>query len=121
MRAIQIEQNGGPEVLEIRDVPDPAAGPGQALVRVEACGVNFIDIYFREGRYPAKLPFIPGQEAAGTVVSVGEGVRTVKRGDRVAWCGVPGTYAQMAVAPADRLVVIPEHLTSLQAAGAMLQ
>jgi NADPH2:quinone reductase len=121
MKAIQIQQNGGPEVLELRELPDPEPGPGQALVQVEASGVNFIDIYFREGRYPAKLPFIPGQEAAGTVVAVGEGVGNVRAGDRVAWCGVPGTYAQMAVAPADRLVVLPEHVTTTQAAAAMLQ
>src|SRR5947209_9678547 len=121
MQAIQIQQNGGPEVLELREVPDPAPGPGQALVQVEACGVNFIDIYFREGRYPAKLPLIPGQEAAGIVISVGDGVEALKPGDLVAWCGVPGTYARMAVAPADRLIVLPEHLTSLQAAAAMLQ
>lgn len=121
MRAIQIERNGGPEVLQIRDLPDPVPGAGQALLRVEACGVNFIDIYYREGRYPAKLPFVPGQEAAGTVLAVGEGVSGVKAGDRVTWCGVPGTYAEMAVAPVDRLVPLPDGLTSLQAATAILQ
>ena len=121
MHAIQIEQNGGPEVLQLREVSDPTPGPGQALIRVEACGVNFIDVYFREGRYPAKLPLIPGQEAAGTVAAVGEGVSTVKPGDRVVWCGIPGTYASMAVAPADRLIVLPEGLSTQQAAAAILQ
>ncbi|MDP9038058.1 MAG: quinone oxidoreductase, partial [Acidobacteriota bacterium] len=121
MRAIQIERNGGPEVLQMRAVPDPVAGPGQALIRVEACGVNFIDIYFREGRYPAKLPFVPGQEAAGTVLALGEGASGVKVGDRVAWCGVQGTYAELAIAPADRLVPVPQGLTSVQAATGMLQ
>lgn len=121
MRAIQVEQNGGPEVLQLRDIPEPVAAAGQALVRIEACGVNFIDVYFREGRYPAKLPFVPGQEAAGTVVSVGEGVSLVKPGDRVAWCGVMGTYAEMAAVPADRLVKVPEGVSTEQAAAVMLQ
>jgi NADPH2:quinone reductase len=121
MEAIQIQQNGGPEVLELRSVPDPIPGPGQVLIQVEACGVNFIDVYFREGRYPAQLPFIPGQEGAGTVAAVAEGVTSVKPGDRVVWCGVPGTYASMAVAPADRLILIPQGLTSQQAAAAILQ
>lgn len=121
MRAIQIEHNGGPEVLQVSDAPDPKPGPGQALIRIEACGVNFIDIYFREGRYPSKLPFIPGQEAAGTVVAVADEVTDVKAGDRVAWCGVMGTYAELAVAPADRLVKVPDGVTSVQAAGVLLQ
>jgi NADPH2:quinone reductase len=121
MQAIQIQTTGGPEVLTLHDLPTPTPGPGEALVRLEASGVNFIDVYFREGRYPAKLPFIPGQEAAGTVVAVGDQVTTVKAGDRVAWCTIPGTYAQLAVAPADRLVQIPEAVTFQQAAGAMLQ
>ncbi|GAC1415527.1 MAG: quinone oxidoreductase [Acidobacteriaceae bacterium] len=105
----------------MRDLPDPIPGPAQALVRIEACGVNFIDVYYREGRYPAKLPFVPGQEAAGTVIALGEGASGVKVGDRVAWCGVLGTYAEMAVAPAERLVVIPESLSSVEAATAILQ
>ena len=121
MRAIQIEQTGGPEVLHVGNAPEPKPGPGQALVRIEAAGVNFIDVYFREGRYPAKLPFIPGQEAAGTVVSVADGVTDVKAGDRVAWCGVMGTYAEMAVTPADRLVKVPDGVTSVQAAAVLLQ
>jgi NADPH:quinone reductase len=103
------------------DVAKPTPGPGEVLVAIEAIGVNFIDVYFREGRYPAKLPFIPGQEAAGTVASIGDGVTEVSVGDRVAWCGVQGTYAEFAVAPAARLVHIPDHVTSQQAAAAMLQ
>ncbi len=121
MQAIQILATGAPDVLTLRDIPTPSPGPGEALIRIEACGVNFIDIYFREGRYPAKLPFTLGQEAAGTVVAVAGDVRSLKAGDRVAWCGVPGTYAQLAVAPADRLVLVPDGLSSQQAAAAMLQ
>ncbi len=121
MQAVHIEQTGGPEVLRLVTLPDPAPGPGQALIRVEACGVNFIDTYFREGRYPAQLPYILGQEAAGTVVSVGEDVNTVIPGDRVAWCGVPGTYATLAVAPADRVLKIPDAVSTRQAAAVILQ
>ena len=121
MRAIQITATGGPEVLTLHELPDPTPGPGQALIRVEAAGVNFIDVYFREGRYPSPLPFVPGQEAAGTVVALGSSVDTVAVGDRVAWCGVPGTYAELALAPADRLVKIPANVSSPQAAAAMLQ
>ena len=124
MRAIQIDHTGGPEVLVLRDVPDPQPGPGEALIRIEASGVNFIDTYVREGRYPAKLPFILGQEAAGTIVSLGPPAANTpefKIGDRVVWCSVPGTYAEMAVAPLDRLVRIPEGVSAQQAAAAMLQ
>lgn len=121
MRAIQILSTGGPEVLTLRELPTPAPGPSEALIRVEACGVNFIDTYFREGRYAAELPYTLGQEAAGVVVSIGSEVSTVKPGDRVAWCGVPGTYAEYAVAPAARLIVLPEHLSSQEAAAALLQ
>jgi NADPH2:quinone reductase len=121
MQAIQIFKTGGPEVLTLQTLPDPVPQAGEALIRVEACGVNFIDTYFREGRYPAALPYTLGQEAAGTVVEVGAGVSTVKSGDRVAWCGVPGTYATLAVAPADRLVKIPDEVTTEQAAAAILQ
>jgi NADPH2:quinone reductase len=121
MQAIQILQTGGPEVLTLKDLPDPQPAEGQALIRIKASGVNFIDTYFREGRYPAQLPYTLGQEAAGTVVSVAGDVTSVKAGDRVAWCGVPGTYATLAVAPADRLVKIPDGISTEQAAAAILQ
>ncbi len=121
MQAIQIFTTGGPEVLTLQTLPDPEPKAGEALIRIEASGVNFIDTYFREGRYPAQLPYTLGQEAAGTIVSVGSGVADFKAGDRVAWCGIPGTYATMAVAPAARLVKIPDALTTEQAAAAILQ
>ena len=121
MQAILITQTGGPEVLTCCELPTPAPGPGEVLVKIEACGVNFIDIYFREGRYPSPLPFVPGQEAAGTVVALGPGATGVAVGDRVAWCMVQGTYAQLAVAPADRLIRIPDSVTTHQAAAAILQ
>jgi NADPH2:quinone reductase len=121
MRAIQIQKTGGPEVLELRDLPRPEAGPGQALVRIEAIGVNFIDTYLREGRYPAQLPFVPGQEGAGVVEATALDVATVKVGDRVAWSGVPGAYAEYAAVPAAKLIAVPEGVTTRQAAAAMLQ
>ncbi len=121
MQAIQILTTGSADVLTLRDLPTPTPGPGEALIRIEASGVNFIDTYFREGRYPAKLPYTLGQEAAGTVVAVAPDVTAFKPGDHVAWCGVPGTYAQLAVAPANRLVAVPAGVTSQQAAAAILQ
>jgi NADPH:quinone reductase len=121
MQAIQILAPGGAAALTLVDVPKPTPGPGEALIRIEAAGVNFIDVYLREGRYPAPLPYTLGQEAAGVVESVAENVTLVRPGDRVAWCAVPGTYVQYAVAPADRLVPIPEGVTTRQAAAAMLQ
>jgi len=121
MQAIQITQTGGADVLQLHERPTPTPGPGEALIRIEACGVNFIDIYLREGRYPSPLPFIPGQEAAGVVVALGPGVTDFKVDDRIAWCGVPGTYAQFAIAPVARLIAIPDGVSTLQAAAAMLQ
>ena len=121
MQAIQMLTTGSPDVLTLQDIPMPSLGPGEALVRIEASGVNFIDTYFREGRYPAHLPYTLGQEAAGTVTALGPGAGGVKVGDRVAWCGIPGTYAQFAVAPASRLVRIPEGVTATEAAAAILQ
>ena len=121
MKAIQIFETGGPEVMKLVDVAVPVPGAQEALVRVEACGVNFIDTYFREGRYPAALPYTLGQEAAGVVEAVGAEVTSFKAGDKVAWCGVPGTYAEYAVAPADRLVHVPDGLTTRDAAAALLQ
>src|ERR1700733_16133983 len=121
MQAIQILTTGTADVLTFTDLPTPTPGPGEALIRIEASGVNFIDTYFREGRYPAKLPYTLGQEAAGTVVAVAQDVTAFKPGDHVAWCGIPGTYAQLAVAPAARLIAIPDGVTSQQAAAAILQ
>lgn len=121
MQAIQILRTGGPEVLTLQTLSDPEPKAGEALIRIEASGVNFIDTYFREGRYPATLPLTLGQEAAGTIVSVGTGVDDFKAGDRVAWCLIPGTYAEMAIAPAARLVKVPDVLTTEQAAAAILQ
>lgn len=121
MRAIQIQQTGGPEVLELKELPVPQPGAGQVLVKIEACGVNFIDTYLREGRYPAALPFTPGQEAAGVVVEPGEGVSGFKPGDRVAWNGTRGTYAEYACAPASDLLHVPNGMTTEQAAAVLLQ
>ena len=121
MKAIQVARVGAPEALTLVEVPVPDPKPNEALVQIKAAGVNFIDVYFREGRYPAPLPFINGQEAAGIVVAVGSDVTTLRLGDRVAYAGVLGSYAEYAVAPADRLVKIPEELDFEQAAAAMLQ
>ena len=121
MKAIQVTQTGGPEVMSIREVPTPVPGPGEVLIRVAASGVNFIDLYVREGRYANPVPFIPGQEASGTIAALGEGVRSIKEGDRVAWCSILGTYAEFALAPADRVVPIPADISFDQAAAVMLQ
>ncbi len=121
MRAIQIAETGGPAVLQLVDLPVPVAGAGQVLVKIEAAGVNFIDTYLREGRYPAALPFVPGQEAAGTVMAVGDGVTQFAVGDRVAWNGTRGTYAEYACAPAVDLLHVPHGLSLEQAAAVLLQ
>ena len=121
MKAIQVSQVGGPEVLKLVNLPTPDPKSNEALVQIKATGVNFVDVYFREGRYPALLPFINGQEAAGVVVAVGSGVRTLRLGDRVAYTDVLGSYAEYAAVPADLLVKIPEGLDFNQAAAAMLQ
>jgi len=121
MQAIQVTTLGGAEVLRLVQLPDPVAGPGQALVRLDACGINFIDVYHRTGLYQLPLPFVPGQEGAGTVVAVGLGVTQVKPGDRVAWCDVLGSYAELVAAPADRLVPIPAGVTAPEATALMLQ
>jgi NADPH:quinone reductase len=121
MKAIQIQQTGGPEVLTLVDLPVPTPGPGEVLIKIAASGVNFIDIYYREGRYKTALPFIDGQEAAGTVEAVGNGVTTFKPGDPVAWCNILGSYAEYAVIAADRVVPVPKHLDLKLAAAVMLQ
>jgi NADPH2:quinone reductase len=121
MKAIQIQRFGGPEVMELRDLPTPSPGPGQVLVQQAAIGVNFIDIYRRTGLYPVELPSVPGMEGAGTVEALGPEVRGTRTGDRVTYVNVPGTYAEAVIVPADRLVPIPRGVTFEQAAAAMLQ
>ena len=121
MKAVQVSQTGGPEVLEYKDLPDPKPQANEAVIDVKAIGLNFIDVYFREGRYPAKLPFVDGQEAAGVVREVGGDVKDVKPGDRVAYTGVMGSYAERTVVAADRLVTLPAHVEFDIAASLMLQ
>jgi len=121
MQAIQVSQVGGPEVLTPVDVPVPSPQPNEALVQIKAAGVNFIDVYFREGRYPTPIPFINGQEGAGVVTEVGSEVTSLQPGDRVAYSSRLGSYAEYAAVPADRLVKIPAELDFEQAAAAMLQ
>ncbi|MBB6144840.1 NADPH2:quinone reductase [Silvibacterium bohemicum] len=121
MKAIQVSQIGGPEVLAFVDLPIPSPKAGEVLVKVHASGVNFIDIYYREGRYKTQLPFINGQEAAGTVEAIGEGVEGFAIGDPVAWCNVLGTYTEYGIAPADRLVKLPAGLDLKLAAAVILQ
>ena len=121
MRAIQIKAYGGPEVLELVEIPDPVPGPGEALVRVRIAGVNFTDIYQRTGTYPGTLPFTPGVEGAGVVEKLGSGVSEVKVGDRVGWVMIKGSYAELAVLPATRLVPIPASVDDRTAAAILLQ
>ena len=121
MKAIQVAQVGGPEALKLVELPVPNPKPNEALVQIEAAGVNFIDVYFREGRYPAPLPFVNGQEGAGLVVAVGPDVMSLRLGDRVAYTGALGSYSEYAAVPADRLVRLPDELDFDQAAAAMLQ
>jgi NADPH2:quinone reductase len=121
MKAIQVSQTGGPEALVLVELPAPQPKANEALVQIKAAGVNFIDVYFREGRYPAQLPFVNGQEAAGVVTEIGSDVTEIQPGDRVAYTGALGSYAEYAVVPAARLVKIPDDLSFVQAAAAMLQ
>jgi NADPH2:quinone reductase len=121
MKAIQIKQTGGPEVMELVDLPVPQPKSNEAVVKIQAAGVNFIDVYNREGRYKAALPLVLGQEAAGVVSAVGSDVREVAVGDRVAYTSVLGSYAEYAAVPADRLVKVPARVGEREAAAAMLQ
>jgi NADPH2:quinone reductase len=121
MKAIQIHSTGGPEVLQLVDLPIPEPGPGQVLVRIEATGVNFIEIYFRKGVYKSALPLVPGSEAAGTVEELGPGVTGFKPGDAVASTSIMGSYAEYALVPAAQLVKVPDGLSLEHAAAVMLQ
>ena len=121
MLAIRIHAPGGADALRVEDIPVPAPGPGQALIRVEAAGVNFIDVYHRTGLYRQNLPLTLGREAGGTVEAVGPGVTTVRPGDRVASETAIGAYAEYALVPADRLVPLPDRVSTRLAAAVMLQ
>lgn len=121
MRAIQITETGGPDVLKFVELPDPEPGPGQLLVKVAATGVNYQDTYHRSGAYPMPLPFIPGTEGAGTVTAVGSGADGFTVGERVAWATSPGSYAEQAVVPAARAVPVPKGVDIETAAGTLLQ
>jgi NADPH:quinone reductase len=121
MKAIQVKQPGGPEAMELVDLPIPQPKADEAVVKLVATGVNFIDVYFREGRYKAPLPFVVGQEGAGSISAVGADVKDLKIGDRVAWSGLLGSYAEYEAVPANRLVPVPDGVTDQQAASATLQ
>ena len=121
MKAIRIHTPGGPEVMRYEDVPEPTPRAGEAVVKVDAAGINYIDVYFRSGQYKAELPLTIGMEAGGTVKAVGPGVTDVKVGDKVAYTGIPGAYAEYAAVPAARLVSLPSGITPKQGAAAMLQ
>jgi len=123
MRAIVVRQHGRPEVLQIAEMPDPRPGPGQLLVDVAAAGVNFMDIYQRQGNppYASDLPYVPGAEGAGTIAGVGPDVQGFADGDRVAWTGVPGSYAERVVLPAGSAVPVPDGIDLQLAAAVMLQ
>jgi NADPH2:quinone reductase len=121
MKAVRIHAPGGPEALRHEDVAEPSPTPGHAVVKIAAAGLNYIDVYYRSGLYKADLPLTLGMEAGGTVTAVGADVRHVKVGDTVAYTGVPGAYAEYALVPADRLVVMPAGLSAKHGAAAMLQ
>jgi NADPH:quinone reductase len=121
MKAVQITEYGGPEVMKYTELPNPTPGNGEALVEIQAVGVNFTDTYSRAGINPPRLPWIVGVEGAGVVRKVGAGVTYVKEGDLVAYCSIPGTYAEQAIAPAARLIKMPPGLDTRTGAAAMLQ
>ena len=112
MRAVRVHEHGGPDVLRVETVDDPIPGPGEALVRVEATGVNFIEIYQRKGMYKTPLPWIPGEEGAGSVVSVRPGVTDLRPGERVVSYNLKGSYAELALVNADRLIAVPDDVST---------
>jgi NADPH:quinone reductase len=121
MRAIQVSEHGGPEVLVLAEVPDPQIGPRQLLVRVDASGVNFIDTYFRTGAYPRPLPYVAGEEGSGVIEAVGTDVADIAIGDRVAWAGAPGSYAELVAVDAAAAIPVPDEVGAHEAASALLQ
>ena len=121
MKAVRVHKHGGPEVLKYEEVSLPEPGVGEARVRIEAIGLNYIDIYQRTGLYPLNVPFVPGMEGAGVVDAVGAKVTEVKEGDTVAYAMVPGSYRECAVVPSSKLVPLPQNLSTRSAAAVMLQ
>jgi len=121
MRAVQVSKIGGPDVLSVVDLPVPQPKENEVVVKVAAAGVNYVDVYYRDGTYPASPPFVAGQEGAGTVSAVGTEVKEIKSGDRVAWTEAMGSYAEYVRVPADKAVRIPEGVTEHQAAAVLLQ
>ena len=121
MKAIQVKKTGGPEALELVDIPIPQPKANEAVVKIGASGVNYVDIYHCEGRYPVALPFVIGQEGAGVVSAVGAEVKSLRVGDRVAWPAIMGSYAEYAAVPADRVVNVPQGVSDREAAAIMLQ
>lgn len=121
MRAVQVRETGGPEVLQLADVPDPSPGKGEVVVDVAAAGVNYIDTYHRGGMYPMQTPFVPGMEGAGTIREVGDGVSGLAVGDAVGWSSVLGSYAERVAAPADKLIPLPDGVDLQIGAAVLLQ
>ena len=121
MKAVRVHRTGGPEVLQLEDIPAPEPGPGEVLIQLDAAGLNFIEIYQRSGLYRVPLPFTPGTEGAGQVIAVGAGVTAFRPGDRVASVDLIGSYGEQARAPADRLVQLPAAIPTSTAAAVMLQ
>ncbi|MBY6687017.1 quinone oxidoreductase [Rhodococcus sp. BP-149] len=121
MRAVLVTRTGGPDVLDVTDVPDPVPGPADLLVRVQASGINYIDTYFRSGSYPRELPYVPGDEGTGLVEQVGSEVSGFSVGDRVAWAAAPGSYAELVRVPAASAIAVPAGVDPPQAASVLLQ
>jgi NADPH2:quinone reductase len=121
MKAIQVPRHGGAEVLTVVDLPIPQPKPNEIVIKIAAAGINFIDVYYREGRYPVPPPFVDGSEAAGVVHAVGSDVKSWKAGDRVGYCMILGSYAEYAAIPAERAVRVPQGVSDQQAAAALLQ
>ncbi|MFJ4655377.1 quinone oxidoreductase family protein [Nocardia sp. NPDC088792] len=121
MRAIEVSEHGGPEVLRLVEVPDPTVGPGQLLVETEAIGINFIDTYIRTGRYPTPVPYLPGAEGSGVVTAVAPDVTDFQPGDRVAWATAPGSYAEKVLVSAAVAIPVPDGVQPPVAASALLQ
>jgi NADPH2:quinone reductase len=121
MNVIRVHRTGGPDVLQFEPIPNPDPGPGEALVKLEAIGINYIEVYQRTGLYPLAMPFVPGREGAGIVTAIGKGVTLVKVGDRVVSESLNGSYAEFATVQAERLVVVPDGIDNKTAAAVMLQ